>query len=218
MRYTVVRLTPVDGCFGPTDRLASDDPKIHRQRLNQIQLLNDETAVLLCEVGGDSHTIERALEHSTATLAYQISKTECGFLIYLHYRPGELTIEVLTLLDAHEIIIDTPLDFTADGGLRLTIFGENQAVQSAVAALPDSIRMTVERTGEYEPQRETPFSMLTENQQETLKIAMEQGYYDVPRRSTHRAIAQQRNRTAGTIGEQLQRIERKIFEEVVPRF
>ncbi|WP_330633375.1 helix-turn-helix domain-containing protein [Halocatena halophila] len=217
MRYTVVRLTPVDGCFGPTDRLASDDPKIHRQTLNQIQLLDDETAVLLCEVGGDSRTIEQTLEHSSATLSYQISKTECGFLIYLHYRPGKLTVEMLTVLESHEIIIDTPLDFTPNGGLRLTIFGEKRTVQTAVAALPDSIRMAVERTGEYEPKRETPFSMLTENQQETLKIAMEQGYYDVPRRSTHAAIAQQRNRTAGTIGEQLQRIERKIFEEIVRR-
>jgi predicted DNA binding protein len=216
MRYTVIRLTPAENGFGPIDRLTNNDSRIQRQTLNQIQLLNDGTAVLLCEVRTDSGTIEQTLENSSTTLAYQISKTESGFLIYLHYQPGKLTIKALTLLEEHEIIIDTPLDFTADGGLRLTVFGEEQAIQTAAAAIPANIEMTVERTGEYESKSNTPFSRLTENQQETLKVAMELGYFDVPKGTTHDAIAEERNRTAGTIGEQLQRIEETIFEEVVP--
>lgn len=141
MRQTVIELTPMDGGFGPLDRLLVEDPDIQRQTLNQINLLNDGTAVVLCELGGAIDRIEQAFEHDSSPLAYQISKTKNGLLVYLHYQPEEATVETLALLEEHEIIVDMPIEFTSDGGLRVTVFGEENAVQAAAASIPDTIEM-----------------------------------------------------------------------------
>lgn len=216
MRYAVVRLTPLEGGFGPVDRAMSDDPDIRPRTLNQINVLNDGTAAFLYELSGDLDRITELLEADPNTIAYQVSETENGYLLYLHQQPVGAAVDVLGVLDEHEIVVDTPMTFVPDGGLRLTVFGSNEVIQTAAAAVPDSVRVTVERTGDYDPESESLLSLLTETQRETLEVAMELGYYEVPRQTTHEAIAEVRGRSPSAVGEQLQRIEKTIFAAIAP--
>jgi predicted DNA binding protein len=54
--------------------------------------------------------------------------------------------------------------------------------------------------------------VLTERQQEVLEVALELGYYDVPRQATHNDIAERLDLSVGTVGEHLQKIEARVFK------
>lgn len=215
MRYAVVTLRPPPDGFSPVDRLLRDDPEVDRRTLNQLNVLNNGTAVFLYEVDGDCDRVAELLESDPHTLAYQVSATADGCLVYTHTRPQEPAADVLAILDEHEIVLDTPMTYV-DGGLRMTVFGSNDAIQTAADAVPDAVRVTVERTGDYDATGDAPIALLTQNQRETLRVAMLLGYYDVPRRTTHEAIADERGRSPSAIGEQLQRIEKTVFDSVTP--
>ena len=58
-------------------------------------------------------------------------------------------------------------------------------------------------------------SLLTDRQQELLELAINEGYYEMPRRATLSDLADQANVTAGTIGEHLRKIETKITMKLV---
>jgi predicted DNA binding protein len=82
--------------------------------------------------------------------------------------------------------------------------------------LSESVEFRLLLTGEYAPGGEGFFQQLTPRQQETLRTAVEVGYYDEPRRVTYRDIADRLQISAGTVGEHLRKIEAKILTDVVP--
>ena len=135
---------------------------------------------------------------------------------YIHAESNETVSELLTILDEFEFVIDTPFVYTKRGGLQVTLIGEQETIRKAIPAVPDGIRVKLEGMGTYEPSTDRLFAQLTARQQETLVKAVELGYYDVPRQVTHRDIARELDRSAGTVGEHLRKIEAKVLSRIVP--
>jgi predicted DNA binding protein len=44
-----------------------------------------------------------------------------------------------------------------------------------------------------------------------LDVALDLGYYEVPRRATHRDVAEQMDLSVGTVTEHLQKVEARVF-------
>ncbi|MFB9806579.1 helix-turn-helix domain-containing protein [Haladaptatus pallidirubidus] len=58
-------------------------------------------------------------------------------------------------------------------------------------------------------------ALLTDRQREVMDVALDLGYYDVPRQATHRDIADRMGLSVGTVGEHLQKIESRVFKGIV---
>ena len=98
----------------------------------------------------------------------------------------------------------------------MTVIGEEATIRETIATVPDDVRLKLEETGEYEPSARRLFDRLTTRQQETLRVAIEAGYYEVPRRATHADVAEELDRTGGTVGEHLRKIEAAVLTAIVP--
>lgn len=221
MRYVELRVRPGERWFHPVDRYISEDPDLRHGPIHNINRLEDGTAVILYEVRGPKERIDAILEEHGTGLKRETTSVGESTMVWAHVDPDDdITASVVAdLLDVagnYSIVVDTPIEFTADNELRLTLIGESSVIQELFAEAPKSAQVTVEKTGSYEPKSERLFSDLTARQQEVLLAAIEAGYYDDPRRATYDDIAERVGCSATTVGEHLRKIERRLVREVAP--
>jgi predicted DNA binding protein len=212
MRYATVSLTPGEGGFHPVDRSLAADPSVRRESIEQVNLLDDGTAVMLYALRGDMDRAADLIAGHEDIIDYEVSGDGEG-LAYVHFHPNPRTRTLLDIVQQNEIILKTPVECIDDGGIRFTVLGDGGVIQRAIGDIPPELTLSLERMGDYHP--DELFSTLTERQQEILEAAVELGYYEVPRRTTHEAIAETVGLSAGTVGEHLRKVEGRVLSALV---
>lgn len=217
MRYVRAVLIPDEECFHPVDRRFAEEPDVSRELLHNVNLLEDGTVTVLYELTGDADRVHEIVDDSPEILESQLSIGERRVTVYAHIESVSVLTELLALRKRHELIVDMPLEYTTRGGLRLLAIGSVETIQTAMAEVPDPLQLKLEKTGDYLPESERLFDSLTPRQQETLVAALDVGYYQVPRQATHQEVAEELDRSDGTVGEHLRKIEQTVFAAITPR-
>lgn len=217
MRYVKFVLIPDEGGLHPIDGAFAAESSLTRQFIHEISLLNDGTAITIYQLSGDVDVVKDILADHDEVVMSHVSQPRDSIHVYVQFEPNEVIETLLEIPREHELIVDTPLEFTDRGGLRLTVIGEEEMVRRAIPELPPSLRPKLEQTGDYKPQNERLFSVLTERQQEILQTAVELGYYSVPRHVTHEELASELDCSPSNVGELLRKVEAAILTEVTPR-
>ncbi|MDS0283786.1 helix-turn-helix domain-containing protein [Haloarcula onubensis] len=162
-----------------------------------------------------SETIDNTageLSEEATVLEFEITQ-ETG-LVYLEYQPSPSMTSMFDVLAAYSLIVVPPIEYTDNygkRGIRLTVAGTESAITAISAEVPHGIELHPEQVGEYVPERPGLSGLLTDRQQTVFEVAVEVGYYEVPRETTHEQIATEVYRSPATISEQLQRIESKFL-------
>lgn len=201
----------------PPYRLFAETPGLSRERIYNINLLEDGTMVLLGRIRGNPDRARRLIEERVDVLGLSISgESDDGGLVYIHTKPPSEIKRFLEIPREHEVFFDFPVKGTGDGELRVVMIGEtNEVLQEALGDVPPEIGVTIERIGPYPERAGDITAVLTDRQREVLDVALELGYYDVPRRATHGDIAAQMGITTGTVTEHLQKVESRVFDAFV---
>lgn len=137
-----------------------------------------------------------------------------SFYAYVKQEPSDMDAQLFDAFTRSGVIVVPPIDFLGDGTAHLTVVGEPDALQSSLAAVPDGVRLSVDRIGEYDGQAAFDPG-LTDRQFEAIVAAVETGYYEVPREGSVAAIARKLGCASGTASEHLRKAEREIMESVV---
>lgn len=214
MRYATVVISPEGGGLQPADQALAGEAAVTRESIHQINLLSDDTCVTLYSVRGDLERTAAILDDQPDVLAHDVSGEREG-LAYIHFRPTDTVHRLLSIVQDHEIVLETPIDCLEAGGVRVTIIGDDRTIGTAVGSIPESLTLSLEGTGEYSPDSEQLFSVLTARQQEILEAAVELGYYEVPRQATHGDVAREVGVSAGTVGEHLRKVEGEVLSTLV---
>lgn len=101
-----------------------------------------------------------------------------------------------------------PVEYDDDGA-TFTLVGSDRAVQATVEAIPDRFDVGVERVGEPAPAIDSS-SVLSDRQREAARIGVELGYFDVPRRASHEAVADELGCAPSTAAEHLQKAQSRL--------
>ena len=165
-------------------------------------------------VRGDLDRAADILAAQPEVVAYDVSGDR-EELTYIHFRPTETVARLLSIVQDNEIVLQTPVDTLDDGGVRVTLVGDDETIQRVVDSIPDPLRLSLEGIGDYHPDFGQLFSVLTERQQAILEAAVELGYYEEPRGATHEEIARAVGVSAGTVGEHLRKVEGKVLALLV---
>ncbi|WP_330633292.1 helix-turn-helix domain-containing protein [Halocatena halophila] len=176
-----------------------------------LNLLDDGTTVELSHIRNDPEHIRDALETDPRVLSYDVVPETSGGLVYIHSRASELVNDVLTILVRHKLVVDWPITYTTHGGHRVTVLGKDTQIRRTIEELPDTIQTILEGIGNYRPEIRQPLSLLTGRQRQILELAVEMGYYEIPRHTTLGELGKALQITAGTVGEHLRKIESKII-------
>jgi predicted DNA binding protein len=118
-----------------------------------------------------------------------------------------------------DLVVVPPVDFVADGSIRLTVVGRADAVQSAVTAVPPAIDTDVRRVGEFETGvvASSNTAGLTTRQREAVEAAVDVGYYGSPREGDVGAVATALGCSTGTAAEHLRKAEARVMRTLVGR-
>jgi predicted DNA binding protein len=216
MRYVRTVIIPREGGLHPVDERLAREPDLDRELLHNISLLDDGTAITLFQLSGDAERAREIAEESDEILDYQLSEGDDHVTVYAHFVPNETIIALLSLFREYELILDMPLEYTPEGALRAHIVGEEDVIREVIPKVPNGIGLNLEQISDYVPEEERLFAMLTDRQRETLRAALEVGYYQVPRQATHQDIADYLDRSDGTVGEHLRKIEAKVMAAIAP--
>lgn len=192
--------------------------EFEREQIYHLNVLADETVILLGRLRGDLDEAKRLLSDHADVLGYSISGEEPeNGLAYVHARPPPVMKRFLELPRTHEVFFNFPIRSTSDGRLRVELLGEtNDVLREALAEVPPELDVAIERIGPYPDAGGDISALLTDRQREVLDTALALGYFDVPRQATHSDIAERLDCSVGTVGEHLQKIESRVFSHLRP--
>ncbi|MDZ7731344.1 MAG: helix-turn-helix domain-containing protein [Natrialbaceae archaeon] len=216
MRYVQLVIDPGEDGIQPISAEIADEDDIEQRLIHNINLLDDGTAVVITELSGDFDRMAELVTESDNIIEYHPSVWDERVLVYTHFHRTETTRELLSLFGEYELILDFPLEYRDDGGLRALVVGAEKTFRTVLDAIPDSVSVRLEQTGDYEPEADRLYSLLTRRQQQILDVALELGYYNEPRQATHKDIAEELELSDGTVGEHLRKIEATIFSALTP--
>jgi predicted DNA binding protein len=215
MQYLKLSLSPTERAVHPIDRFIGSHESITREALLHVDSRADGTMVLLYRVTGDGESFADALSERTEIHDHEtVDLAGNGYHVFVHADRTTRGNVLLDIAHEHALIVDTPLEFT-DEGLRATLVGTHENLRNALGAMPDVIDFSVNNAGTYIPGSEDLLSPLTDRQLEVFETAVEEGYYDVPRRATHKDIADNLDCAPSTVDEHLRKAESRVVTGLI---
>ncbi|WP_458208585.1 helix-turn-helix domain-containing protein [Haladaptatus sp. NG-SE-30] len=213
MRYVTVVAYPDEEGINRLDRRVNELGLEYRA-IHRMELLADDTVAMFAEGRGDVEGLRRLLSESPEVFEFSITGDEAGFFSYTRYAVDDLTRLLMEDRRESSYLIDMPVEYTDDGGLRTTYIGTEAAFGDMLSEQPEGIQIEVERTGSYTPAPRHIVSRLTGRQREVLRVAVDLGYYQEPREATHDEIAASTGLSETTVGEHLRKIEATVFSSL----
>ncbi|WP_255681841.1 helix-turn-helix domain-containing protein [Natrinema sp. SYSU A 869] len=187
MRYVTYALTPTRGYFDQgAERLR--ERGITFESIQNIDQLTDETIITQKVIRGERTAVQSALEETGPTVVdYQLTNDGETTILQLHYRPSDLTRELLAIHRRHAVLLNYPLEYTGpeNRSLRVSEIGREEALRRVIEETQAIVDVEIERLGNYDPSEEQPFTALTARQREVLRVAVREGYYEEPRQVTY---------------------------------
>ncbi len=121
--------------------------------------------------------------------------------------PGWMGEAPLGEVDVSHVVLEP------EGQVMLHILGEKPAIETLLAKLsPGEDDAVLESLHETSVQEDAPRELLTDRQRSVLKVALEEGYYDIPRTTKLRDLAETLDTSSATLSEILRRTERRLAE------
>jgi DNA-binding CsgD family transcriptional regulator len=109
--------------------------------------------------------------------------------------------------------LSRPTWLNRNTGLRLTISGTSEGVRAyrkgIDSLVPGDLRLRISRS---QPGLGGQGPRLSPRRKEVLETAQQMGYYDTPRRTSQRELAERLNIRQATVAEHLQRAERDLIK------
>jgi predicted DNA binding protein len=215
MQYLKLTLSPTHRAIHPVDRFIAGHRSVQREALLHVDARADGTTVLLYRLAGDRESFETALAERSSVRDHEVVEVEQdGFHAFVQADTPEDGSALLEIAHENALIIDTPLEFE-ENGLKATLVGTHGNLRQSLGQLPDALDFTVENAGPYVPGDEDLLSPLTDRQLEVFETAVEEGYYDVPRRATHKDIADSLDCAPSTVDEHLRKAESRVVSGLV---
>ena len=211
MRTATVRLSPPGAGLHPADAEVAARSDVEREAIDHVTGLADGTGVVLCRLRGNAGAVGAALNGTESVLDHHVTVTDRTVYAYVHFVPTEAAEALLELRRTHEVVVRTPVRWLADGRLEVSAVGDDRALQSAVAEVPDGVGVELVEIGEYDPAARGPEALLTDRQLEVLDAAIGVGYYEEPREGTQADVAERVDIAPATVGEHLRRVEGTVL-------
>lgn len=218
MKRVQLTISPPDEYLPPVYRLLTREATY----LSHVEIVNwnvaDPPVGFLLRVRGDYRQLERDLEGMANVRDAGIfpnGETEAYcFLAADSETVGRVLFENFTRRD---LLTVPPIRCYDDGSSTFALVGTESAIQNAVDGIPAGVDVRIEAVGSGPVARKNVPGMLSDKQLEAVQVALDVGYYDLPRKGTTEDVADQLDCTAATASEHLRKAEVSVFSILFDR-
>ncbi|PSQ18909.1 DNA-binding protein [Halobacteriales archaeon QS_8_69_26] len=217
MKYLRIRSRPDLAAAPSFLGVILDSAFVDEGRLLGLNPTDSRGVTGLMAVDGDAERFREAVTGAESFRSIAVTPAgEDRFYVFATLDPREAPLprQVLAALTRDGMVILTPVVYR-DGCVHVRLVGETDAVGSAVEALPDAVEVDVREIGRLGFEADSAVAELTDRQREVLHAAMEMGYYETPRGTTHEAIAERLGVAPSTVSEHIKRAETRIIRRVL---
>lgn len=216
MRYLQLRIQPPAGVRHPMHQFLVEEKSIRRAYLRHWNFSNPDYVAALLHVvgnadGGREEYVARLDAVDTISEYHVTPVDDRSFYVYIREKAKGFASQLRELLNETDLLLVPPIEYGSDGAILVEVAGVQEALQALVADLPDHLSVSVSRLGEYDAYRESRASALTARQREVLDIARERGYYEIPRQTTVREIADEAGCSKSTAADHLRKAEARVM-------
>ncbi|UTF55638.1 helix-turn-helix domain-containing protein [Natronosalvus rutilus] len=192
-----------------------DQDSIQRAYLRHWNFSNPEYITTLLQIAGNVEEGRdeylAALNTAESVQEYDVTPIhDRSFYVYIRESAQGFASRLRALLTDTDLLIVPPIEYGTHGEMLFEVAGEQDALQSLVANLPDHLSVSVNRLSEYDAYRESQVTALTDRQEEVLDVAREHGYYEIPRQTSVREIADELGCSKSTAANHLRKTEARL--------
>ena len=215
MRYLQLQIQFPREARHPMHQFLVEHDSVRRASLRHWNFSNPEYVTTLLHVVGNStdgrDEYLSALDAVDTISEYDVTPIDDrSFYVYLRETAQGFASQLRALLTDTELLVVPPIEYDSDGSIRFEIAGDQDALQSLIAKFPQHLSVSIDRLGEYDAYRESQAAALTDRQREVLDVAREQGYYEVPRQTSVREIADELGCSKSTVADHLRKAEARL--------
>lgn len=215
MQHVHLTLTPTNDVPHPLVELILESEYITESKLLDVNLSNDDRPTLLLVIEGDCERFGAAIGAIPEILDHDLTPIDADrFYAYLQPETNPVIRTLLSTLTRDGLIISLPVVYR-DGSVQAELVGPTNVLQAAIDDLPGGIRPNITQVGEYNTDRESFASSLSDRQREAVETGLSLGYYEIPRQATHEDIAAHMGCASNTASEHLQKAEAKLIAAVM---
>lgn len=209
MRHVRFTAIPSPDFRPPLFELIAATDWVRETRLVSWNLVGERPTMLFV-VTADHERFEAALEAVPEVVAYDTSTLDTDrFALHMTLEVPPNLARLFDALTRGGLIVVKPVTYR-DGVVHGNGIGQPTDVRAALETLPPELDLTIESVGDFDVRREAPAATLSDRQLEAVRVAIELGYYESPRRTTHAEIAAELDCSPSTATEHLQKAEAKL--------
>ncbi|WP_226480402.1 helix-turn-helix domain-containing protein [Natrinema amylolyticum] len=196
----------------PMHRFVAESDAFDAYRMVHGNFAGDDDNAFIFHVVGDPDVYEAALADTGRVSEYELTRTgDRTFTVYVRDVPEGVDERLLELFTERSLVVLPPLEYRSDWTVRFSVVGESADLRRALEGIPDGIETTVDRVGEYDG-GDAAVGALTARQRETLRVARDLGYFDVPRSASVEDVAAELDCAPGTAAEHLRKAEATVMD------
>lgn len=174
----------------------------------------DELSILHY-VEGDVEAFEAAVREVDLQREYELEPIGDGeFYAYLHDDLTEAVLDLWAVADRRGLVTVPPIEWHADGTVTISVFGPSEEIQAAIDAIPALVSVNVEEISGMQALPRAAASSLSDRQREAVEVAVDVGYYDVPRTGSQADVAERLGCSPSTAAEHLRKAEATVLRSL----
>lgn len=173
----------------------------------------EESVTLLYEIDGTPEPLSTVRE-SSAVESVEVSATDRPpfyAMVTVRADATAMSSAISCALERRGLLVRKPLVYR-DMTIHASAVGDPGPLQDAMEHLPPSYDLTVEEIGTYRGGPGPSGATLSDRQREVVAAALEAGYYDRPRGTTHEELAERLDCAPATVSEHLQKAEAALVK------
>ena len=167
---------------------------------------------ILHYIEGDIDAYDAVAAETSVVLGYDLEPAgEDAFYAYIRDATTEPLREMFSPITHGGLVVVPPIVYHEDGTVTLSLFGPSDEMQTAFDRIPDLIDIDIEEVSGLSSMAPAVESQLSERQREALSLALELGYYDIPREASHEDVADELGCAPSTAAEHLRKAESTVL-------
>lgn len=218
MKFLQVRVDMPARARHPMQEFCRRSERIGRVELITWNATSEDEEYAFFRIEGDVDAYRDRISDVASVRTYNLTPIdESSFYSYVVHEPRETDRSWRRAFADRNLVVVPPIVYDEDTRMTLTVVGDKDDLRALLEDFPEEFALTVEEVGDYDRRRPTIAADLTDRQREAVAVAVDVGYYAVPREAGLAAVADRLGCAESTASNHLRKAEARVMSRLVHR-